>query len=642
MTKKRGRSHLEEDETSPLSAIATRKLARIKMQQNKDRESRNTHEALPPEPNKQRTTKRGVREETREQPNTRELLNKVKLISQNGEELILQTRPGSRLVILGEFSILVNSGEFSIMGARLRGGPQIHVVSAPLCHSLPVIECLSSAPLDLAEIKIQHYNSGIRSLHRVVPLFKHIWGGDPQIPLDKRPSFTTVHSTKSIPKYWKHEAKTLNLPEPWRQLISTLTGLCGKVAPPIIVAAGPKSAGKSVFCRHLYNSMLTNSTSEASNGLAFLDLDPGQPEFSPPGQVSLFHLRSPLFGTHFSRTYCSLTDGGHLVRSHYIGFSTPESDPDHFISCAVDLFTHYRKLLPACALVINTVGWVKALGLEILSNILRQSSASHLVWLTSEDLSTEEDHNLLWKSLEGVSVHKIPLQPTKHTSRTPADLRAMQILSYLHLSSRKKADTSRGSHGLLWDATPLTKQPPWVVGYSGPTPGIVGIAVLGEVLPIEMLATAINGTVVAIVVVEDDDALPEADADQKANDKTNIGKGEGPRGLGIHRDPVTNLPYIPTPNGAPLDPAKTFCAGLALIRGIDTANQSVHLVTPINVSSLPLGKPIVLARGRTELPVWAYIEGGKEASMPYLSFEKTAHMNLEVRTKPSDKDRGRA
>ncbi|KAH0566380.1 hypothetical protein GP486_000238, partial [Trichoglossum hirsutum] len=511
-------------------------------------------------------------------------------------------------LIMGEFSILASSGVFSVMGATLRGGAHV-TVSAPLCHSLPIIECLSTEPSGASEIKIQHHNSGIRSLHRAVPLFKHMWGGDPRVPLDKQRSFTTLRSGDDIPGHWKYEVKTLDLSESWKQLICELTESIKKEALPVIAAAGPKSAGKSTFCRHLYNSILTNpTTSNGNDGVAFLDLDPGQPEFSPPGQVSLFHLRSPLLGPPFSHAGL-INDNNRLVRSHHIGHNTPENNPDHYVACAVDLFAQYRKLVPrhpACPLIINTAGWVKAAGLEILTDLLRQSLTTHLVWFTSEPSAGGEDSASLRRASEGISVRELPSQPARPTSRTPADLRAMQTLSYLHLSPGLNMDADRQEgHGLQWDATPLTHQVPWVVEYSGPTPGILGIMILEETLPTELLTTAINGTIVAVVVIEDDDALPTTttNGDQKAKGRTGSNRKEKQpsQDLAIDRDPATNLPYIRTPDGAPLDPTKTSCAGLALIRGIDTANQALHLITPIDPSRLPPGKNVVLVRGRAEL-----------------------------------------
>jgi polynucleotide 5'-hydroxyl-kinase GRC3/NOL9 len=454
-----------------------------------------------------------------------------------------------------------------------------------------------------------------------------------------------LHTVRDTSTTWKSKVRTLDLSIEWKQLISALTSLVGQEAPPIIVVAGQQSAGKSTFCRHLYNSILTNAVLEHiehSDGAAFLDMDPGQPEFSPPGQVSLFHLRAPLLGQPFRQTYISLTNDERLLRSHHIGYTTPENDPDHYIACAVDLFARYQKLLfnaPTCPLIINTVGWVKAIGMEILIDLLKLTLATHLVWLQS-DVDLEEELALDQKPLSGVTMHRLSSHHTKNTSRTPADLRAMQVLSYLHLSSGLNVETGQDGYDLQWNTTPLTCQRPWVVNYSGPNPGILGIMILGEVLPVELVATAINGTIVAIVAIEDDDALPTADGDQTVSSDRK-GRQQSP-GFSIIHDPATSLPYIPTAGGSPLDPTKTSCVGQALIRGIDTENKALHLLMPIQANHLPANKNFVLVRGRAELPAIAFVEDGKISEKPYLSFKKMVHVpSVVVRGKKKpDKQAG--
>ncbi|KAI9779615.1 MAG: Polynucleotide 5'-hydroxyl-kinase grc3 [Geoglossum umbratile] len=663
MVKIRGRTGRGKTDYSVLSAVAARKLA-SQEDHNKAENGKRKPQLPPAEHHPSKKPKGQDYHDDQKQINRTELLNQTiehsnsakervvetfenvtdfssfeledKAIANEERELILRLQSGDKLVVSGEFSILVKSGKFSIMGAVLRTNPQIHMVSAPLCYSLPIIECISNYEVSGAEIAIQYCNSGIRFLQDTIPLFKHIWGGNPKVDLKGQPSFTTLHAAEDIPKHWKFKVQTLNLSKEWKQLISALTNLVGQETPPTIVVAGQQSAGKSTLCRHLYNSILTNAMPENienSDGVAFLDLNPGQPQFSPPGQVSLFHLRSPMFGQPFRHTHISLTNDDRLIRSHYIGHNTPENDPDHYTTCAVNLFAQYQKLLfsaPSCPLIINTVDWGKARGMEILVDLLRKTLATDLVWLQS-DMDLEEDFNLDQTPSLGVTLHRLPSHHTRNLSRTPTDLRAMQVLSYLHLSSEVDSDTDRNGYGLQWDATPLTCQRPWVVNYSEPNPGILGIMILGEVLPVELVATAINGTIVAIVVIEDDDALPTVDAEQKAvNDRK--GKRRSP-GLSILHDPATGLPYIPTPGGSPLDPSMSFCAGQAIIRGIDTANETLHLITPIKTSCLPANKNIVLVRGRVELPVIAFVEDGKNAEKPYLSLEKTTYAPMSVRTK---------
>ncbi|KAI9771492.1 MAG: Polynucleotide 5'-hydroxyl-kinase grc3 [Geoglossum simile] len=635
----RGRTSHEGAGQSALSAVAARKLAggdRNKADNSKRRvspspaqhqhaksETERLKNAIKPKANRKRVKKTY---ESTAGFSSFELDEKV--IANEEKDLILQLQPRDKLVVSGEFSILVKSGKFSIMGAVLRPSPQIHEVSAPLCHSLPIIECISSPGVSSSEISIRHCNSGVRFLQSTIPLFKHIWGGSLKVGLGRQRSFTTLHNVNDTSKTWKFKVQTLNLPKKWKQLISVLTGLVGQEAPLIIAVAGQQSAGKSTFCRHLYNSILTHAVlenTEGCDGVAFLDLDPGQPEFSPPGQVSLFHLRSPLLGPPFRQTHISLANDERLLRSHHIGYTTPENDPDHYVACAVDLFTQYQKLLfntPSCPLIINTVGCVKAIGMEILFDLLKPMLTTHLIWLQS-DVDLEEELALDQKSLPGVTTHRISSHHIKNMSRTPADLRAMQVLSYLHLSPELSVETDWDGHGLQWNATPLTHQRPWVVNYSEPKPGILGILILGEVLPVELVATAINGTIVAIVAIEDDDALPtvggdrEISSDRKGRQRSIV--------FSVVHDPATSLPYIPTPGGSPLDPTKTFCVGQALIRGIDTENKTLHLLTPIQASHLPANKKLVLVRGRTELPAVAFVEDGKISEKPYLSLEKTEH-----------------
>jgi polynucleotide 5'-hydroxyl-kinase GRC3/NOL9 len=77
-----------------------------------------------------------------------------------------------------------------------------------------------------------------------------------------------------------------------------------------VLVCGPKASGKSTFSRYLLNHVLSAAPEVETgytntDGVAFLDLDPGQPEFAPMGQVYLARVRSPFFGPPF--THPSLT-----------------------------------------------------------------------------------------------------------------------------------------------------------------------------------------------------------------------------------------------------------------------------------------------------------------------------------------------
>lgn len=168
-----------------------------------------------------------------------------------------------------------------------------------------------------------------------------------------------------------------------------------------------------------------------------------------------------------------------------------------------------------------------------------------------------------------------------------ADLRMLQIMSYLHHCPEKGG----------WEfETPLTSVAPWVVPYTGPVPGVDGVQVLGEQVVPEELVTAINGTLVGVVLVDGDD-------------------------LGNVFRTAENLPYLRDASSPP-PPETSFSAGLALIRGVDINGGCLQLLTSIAESEMERwereGWRVVLVRGRLELPVWEMVGAGVEDA-PWVS-----------------------
>lgn len=168
-----------------------------------------------------------------------------------------------------------------------------------------------------------------------------------------------------------------------------------------------------------------------------------------------------------------------------------------------------------------------------------------------------------------------------------ADLRMLQIMSYLHHCPEKGK----------WEfGTPLTSMRPWVVPYTGSSPGVDAVQVLGEQVVPEELVTAIDGTLVGVVLIDGD-------------------------GLG---DVFHTAEYIPYLQNAPLPPSPetSFSAGLALIRGIDIKEGCLWLLTSIRESEMERwereGWRVVLVRGRLELPVWEMVGAGVEGA-PWVS-----------------------
>ena len=474
----------------------------------------------------------------------------------------------------------------------------------------------------------------------------------------------------------KRPLQPLVISASWRSLYTRFSAM----PLPIVMVCGPKASGKSTFSRLTLNCLLskslqrrkqTNSTAK-DEGVALLDLDPGQPEFSPPGELSLTYLRTFNFGPQFTHPVVDSKSGNRLLRAHHIAAISPRDDPDHYLACALDLMKHYRRLLhtnPTCPLVINCSGWILGSGLEILTELILKLAITDVVYMS--DSGPPEVVNELKSATNRarVSLHTLPSQPSEFVTRSAADLRVMQTLSYFHLA------TPRGDH-LSWDHKPITNITPWVVRYGGPNQGILGIMVLGERQDLECLVHLLDGTLVGVVAIEDNSAVPgqhqdciggkalvsletpndcdespeqnksriyqfpdfsdnEDDLKAEGNDTPWLPPPSSPtdsqhldeeidpgthseRSITDHpsvtRTPNEDLPYLFSGHGTctPLDPQKSHSLGLALIRGIDKASKTLHLITPIPPSTIQAllknKTKIVLVKGKLDTPAWAYQE----------------------------------
>lgn len=388
------------------------------------------------------------------------------------------------------------------------------------------------------------------------------------------------------------------------------------------------------------------------HGVALLDLDPGQPEFSPPGEISLLHLRSCNFGPAYAHPV--LPPGSRLVRAHHVGVISPKEDPDHYLECVLDLVLQYRRMLAnhsSCPLIVNCSGWVLGSGLEVLVELIKKVRLTAVVYMSTTGPAEVVDTLVQASGETRTPFHTLSSQPTEVATRTAADFRAMQNLSYFHLDEPEEEN-------FRWNARPLAEIPPLVVKYAGVKQVIFGVMILGEMLDLDCLATVLDGSVVGVVAIEDDSALTlkerrpwsgsaerildddvkdglgldydmahdhfsldqVAGADRDPSD-TQIGQDheqtpddscyEHPN---IHRTTGENLPYFTAANGActPLDPSRCRSLGQALVRYIDKDSQCLHLLTPIPLDTIlsvhRRKEKIVLVRGKLDTPTWAYQE----------------------------------
>lgn len=436
--------------------------------------------------------------------------------------------------------------------------------------------------------------------------------------------------------------RPLHLEKKWSTTIKSLSRRAHSLR---ALICGPKGAGKSTFGRYLLNHLLTpapDGTSDNLDGIAFLDLDPGQPEFAPMGNIYLTHLREPCFGPPFSHPNLDNSRYGKIVRCHHIGATSPKEDPDNYALAIMNLLDQYRKLTatyPRCPLIINFPGWIFGLGLEVATWIIRSTGLSDVVYM-SEKGPTEVIEPLGQAASEaGVVLTTLPSQPVDMVTRSSAQLRSMQMQSYFHMTQ------SEGLLDSFWNESPLIHSKPIHVSYSGPQPGIAGIMVLGSHYSPQVLRDIIDGSIVAVVAVENASAIPgysgieaKPDSDShteeeptdamvgdqnedneefNADDTSASQSSHRVKDLlneSITRCPNSGLPYLFWGAGSstPLDPKASRSLGLAFVRSIDVSAQRLELISPIPSSSIRdainRGQSLVLVRGMIDSPDWAFSE----------------------------------
>ncbi|EKG10450.1 Pre-mRNA cleavage complex II Clp1 [Macrophomina phaseolina MS6] len=531
------------------------------------------------------------------------------VIKNSASGMTIRLAGGETLANIGIYDVFVKRGVITLYGAILRAGPsaQAYRVFAPASHALPVVQCLSP---DGAEVELKSVTCELDSLEKLSPLQGRLWKAadtpDPSFLKNhkKRWSFENIHrlSDDALSRPLYH----LEIPPKWHQAIDKVCSASSKSRSDFherVFICGPKNTGKSTFVRMLLNRMFTidrEAMKTDDHSIFLLDLDPGQPEYSPPGQISLVELRQPIFGPPF--THPSANTGSHqrTVRAHYIGANSPKDNPEHLIECAVDLMTHYQKHLTFGnthgPVIINSPGWIIGTGLHILTSLIARLSVTDVIYTTDEPGRSLDALQAASASASVPRFHIIPSQLSGNLSaRTAAEFRDMQMLSYFHLGA-----PTQGSPHQSWDPTPLTARKPYALSYAAPdTPARDFLAVMpfGEAPPHSTLATLLNGSIVGIVVLTSTatiDASP----------------------ISILRTPAENIPYV-SPGAhfghlEPFSPQQAHLIALGLVRSIDAAAQTLHVLVPAACEHLvedlvPERTLLVLGTGM-DTPGWAYLE----------------------------------
>ncbi|KAK9747979.1 hypothetical protein RND81_02G027800 [Saponaria officinalis] len=189
----------------------------------------------------------------------------------------------------------------------------------------------------------------------------------------------------------------IHIPEEWSDAANAITYDSTTSSPPIALICGAKNSGKTTFSRHLLNTLLLRY-----KRIAYLDTDVGQPEFTPSGCLSLTIINQATLDLTIP---CLKTP----ERCYFFGDVSSKRDPEGYLNCVFALHEYYkneycssRKIGTSAdvPLIVNTPGWVKGIGFDVLVGMLKHISPTHVVKINiSPDViylkrKTPEDKNL--------------------------------------------------------------------------------------------------------------------------------------------------------------------------------------------------------------------------------------------------------
>lgn len=460
----------------------------------------------------------------------------------------------------------VLQGIVTIYGAVIQPNSPALRVYAPSIQALPPIQARQAA----ATIRLSSVNPCLRKLEALSPLFRNMWSHSAS-----NQSFAFLRSSADDPLQRILEPLDIN-----REFDAVLRTLSAKSSiersQPRIMAIGAKASGKSTFNRVLWNHLRSWTSHKKCH---FLDIDPGQPEFGPPGTISLVEVSAPLLGPPFTHPASSECLPFRLLRSHAIAATSFKDDPEHYQACVLDVASHIDRKHP---LIVNFCGWVAGTGADVLKDLIDDLSISDAVLL--EPLDTEIV-DFVTSNSDRRAVHRISRRQPRPSSRTPAEQRAMQTMACFH--------SRLSTHGdVRWSGKAITAVRPWIVSYGGNQPGILAVLSYGNSPAPEFLTEVLNGSIVAVNIVDDEEAGHIASKIQQTPEQLPFIQ---PDDRGLHHT---------------LTPSRSKCNGLALVRGIDSLTKNLLLVSPLPSGEIAdlNDKNVVLVRGSFDLPEWAYLE----------------------------------
>lgn len=473
------------------------------------------------------------------------------------------------LVLSGNYQFKVIRGLVDFCGITLTSGPQIYDASSPVAP-FPVFKAVYN---QIDEPLNQEECDGMAHLLEPYPSIIRVWQSDhvPDVSSIAPPYKSLWHYLRRVEN---QDAPLLTIPKSWQEVDHTV---------PSIVIVGPKNSGKSNLCKYICNRQYM---SPQNNRTYYLELDPGQPEYTPPGFLSLHEIKQLNFSSGYTHPQFI-----NVVKSHYLGYVSPMETPDRYLDMCQELLGTFRSISRSGdQLIVNTTGWTKGLGLELNQEIIAMVDPYIVLHLGPQDsfanvvvLERIEPQNLQNEPKSSNDAETGDTSLEKITSNTTitsggfssAELRNLQHMIYFH------------SH----DLSHITEWDPFEVSL-GTSIGIYAFAVLdSEGINLKSdLGICVEGTIVSINILDREET------------------GLDPVALNSHD--ANNIW------------SQSHAIGLAVVQYLDLVTNTVRLLTPVDpvAHDLP-NKQVILCRGRVQLPIWDF-QNRKFSDSPWIIANK--------------------
>lgn len=529
------------------------------------------------------------------------------------DTILVGLREKQKIYISGVFRLQVVKGGIVHNNIHFNASSECIDVWNPLCNSVPGIQSSfyagweENVPIEgryrevvledlkdyICVIKVQNgFVEGLMDAGELFPDVRCLWKTSDCQKL----SLQSDNCTYCILREDVDPFTPLHITNEWSETIERLNVVHkSSMHDTRMMVIGGKNSGKSTFLRLLTESFLFNGNNQSSdNELLYLDLDPGQPEYSDPDCISLtrVHRSARIFGRHLGQPRFE------SLRQHYVGSNSPQEVSSFYLECISDLISHLEELNQMGTSLVNLPGWIKGFGLNIMNRILSIFKPTHVVVLESKgskrhlndlnlDLtfnsSSRSNYKPVISTINGVSSN-----PDEFRFQAP-QIRTFKTLAYFH---RKEGP----GRNIAYDFSPLLMRAPVQISYGNS--GIQGFKFPEEFAGLHEkdIKTALEGTIVGLY----------------ESKKTLVD-------LVIRKGPYPILNRRP---------AEAEFVSLALVHSVDPENMFLNLYLPethLNYVRSTSQDSWLIIRARTETPFCELLPRNNILSgvdhIPYVSFD---------------------